>query len=75
VLLTLEAWRSWLEPCLTPDLLLAAELLEVSAGNSGRTTAGGRPSNLRLQLQVVTADRYWKEFAAGGFTTAGVQLL
>lgn len=87
LLLTLEACGIALEPCLTPDLLRAAQLLEVSAANPGRPTASGRPSTLsfcdalilatteRLQLQVVTADRYWKEFAAGGFTTAGVQLL
>ena len=67
------------------DLIRCAELLEISAANPGKPVAAvGSRSTLsladglilaiveRLGLPVVTRDRYWKDFAEQGHTSAQV---
>jgi len=66
------------------DLVRAAELIELSTTHPGTNRLTGEALTLslgdaiilavteRLGLQILTKDRYWTEFAAGGHTAVTV---
>jgi predicted nucleic acid-binding protein len=73
------------EPCTTEDLIRSAELYEASEQRPGPThpATGVQPTLSRadslilavverLGVKVVTRDRYWRDFAEAGNTTATI---
>ena len=85
---TLAANGMRLETSTEHDLVRAAELLELSASHPGpphpRTSRRAKLSLgdglilaavERLDIPVVTNDKYWLQFASDGHTTASVQTL
>jgi PIN domain nuclease of toxin-antitoxin system len=79
LLLALQGFGTRVEHPVDADLLRAAELLEVSQthpGTSGATLSLGDASILavveRLDISVISKDRYWSELADAGHTTAAV---